>query len=114
MAFEHEQAHALRIIEGIEQGTMSASESYSLLRDADPTLVHFIMKWLRKRYHRDQPAAEAVIGRVIELCSLHPDILARAKEGQDDPVVSWFEDAYSYRKLEAAEFVALIIEKLEG
>jgi hypothetical protein len=38
----------------------------------------------------------------------------KMKEGQADPVVEWFEDAYSYKSLGSKEFIALIVEKLEG
>ena len=42
MAFEQEQRAALRILEGIEEGTMSTNESYGLVEDADPALVYLI------------------------------------------------------------------------
>jgi len=54
-----------------------------------------------------------VIGRLVEI-SGRGSIAAKMKEGQADPVVQWFEESYSYRKLEAPEFIELIIEKLEG
>ncbi len=92
---------------------MSADESYSELREADPTLVHFIFKWLRKRY-RDHPAAEGVLGRLSAVCNEHRDITRHAKAGQDDPVVGWFESTYEYRDLDANEFIDLVVEKLEG
>jgi len=114
MAFEYEQQQALRILEGIELGTMGTAESYGLLRDADPTLVYFILTWLRERYRPGQPAAEAITGRVVEICRAHPDVTQQFKNGQSDPVVSWFEDAYTYRDLDARGFIALVVEKLEG
>lgn len=113
MAFEHEQRQALHMLEGIEQGSMSASQAAGLLGDADPTLVYFIFTWLRERYTR-HAAAEGVLGRVAEICTQHPAIARRIKEGGADPVVSWFEDAYSYRELQAREFIALVVEKLES
>ncbi|MCH9687253.1 MAG: hypothetical protein K0V04_37815 [Deltaproteobacteria bacterium] len=113
MAFEHEQAQALRILEGIEQGSMTAAQSYGLIEDADPTLIYLIFTWLRKRYRKHE-AAEAVVGRVLEILSLYPAVTRKVKEGEDDPVVAWFEDAYSYRNLDGPAFIALIVEKLEG
>ncbi len=114
MAFEFEQQQALRILEGIELGKMSATESHALLRDADPTLVYFIFTWLRERYHAGQPASEAVMGRVVDICGAHPDVTQQMKLGQSDPVVEWFEDAYAYRDLDARAFIELVVEKLEG
>jgi hypothetical protein len=37
-----------------------------------------------------------------------------AQNGKDDPLVEWFEDAYGYRDFRAAEFIDLVVEKLEG
>ena len=92
---------------------MTADESYRELLDADPTLVHLIFKWLRKRY-RDHPAADGVLGRLTEVCAEHRDLTRHAKGGEDDPVVGWFEGSYSYKDLEGKDFIDLVVEKLEG
>jgi hypothetical protein len=113
VAFEHEQRQALHMLEGIENGTMNARESYDLLMEADPTLVHFIVTWLRERY-ANHPAAEGVIGRLVTLCNEFPAIPKRAKSGASDPIVAWFEDDYAYRDFDARSFIALVVEKLEG
>lgn len=84
------------------------------MEEADPTLVYFIFTWLRAWYPPSHPAADAVLGRLGELCSLHPEAARRAKEGQKDALVEWFEDAYSYRDFRGAEFIDLVVEKLEG
>jgi hypothetical protein len=112
MAFEQEQRSALRILEGIEEGTMSATDSLALVEEADPALVYLIFTWLRKRY-ADHPNADAVIGRVVAI-SGRGTVAKLMKEGQADPVVAWFEDSYSYKNLDKAEFIELIVEKLEG
>ena len=112
MALEQEQRAALRILEGIEEGTMSASDSFALVEDADPALVYLIFTWLRKRY-ADHPNSDAVIGRLLAI-SDRGSIPAKMKEGQADPVVQWFEESYSYRDLDKQQFIELIIEKLEG
>ena len=36
------------------------------------------------------------------------------KDGEEDPLVEWFEAHYRYREMTAFEFIDLIIEKLEG
>ncbi|HTE51266.1 MAG TPA: hypothetical protein VK698_10390 [Kofleriaceae bacterium] len=112
MAFEQEQRAALRILEGIEEGTMSASESQGVVEEADPALIYLIFTWLRKRY-ADHPNSDAVIGRLAEV-SNRGTIAARMKEGQEDPVVGWFEEGHSYKDYGSKEFIELIIEKLEG
>ena len=112
MALEQEQRAALRILEGIEEGTMSASDSFALVEDADPALVYLIFTWLRKRY-ADHANSDAVIGRLLAI-SNRGKVPKMMKEGQADAVVQWFEESYSYRDLGSKEFIELIIEKLEG
>ena len=112
MALEQEQRAALRILEGIEEGTMSAADSFTLVEKADPALVYLIFTWLRKRY-ADHVNSDAVIGRLIEI-SNRGSVPAKMKEGQADVVVQWFEETYSYRDLGSKEFIELIIDKLEG
>jgi len=113
MAFEQERKAALRILEGIEEGTMSSADSFALVDEADPALVYLIFTWIRARYGPDHPASDAVIGRLLAI-SNKGTVPKKMKEGQADPVVEWFEDAYKYRDLDAKEFIALIVDKLEG
>ena len=112
MALEQEQRAALRILEGIEEGTMSSSDSLALVEEADPALIYLIFTWLRKRY-ADHANADAVIGRLLEI-SKRGTVPKLMKEGQADAVVQWFEESYSYKDLGSKEFIELIIEKLEG
>ena len=112
MALEQEQRAALRILEGIEEGTMSATDSLSLVEDADPALIYLIFTWLRKRY-ADHTNSDAVIGRVVEI-SGRGSVAKLMKEGQADVVVQWFEETYNYKELDKKQFIELIIEKLEG
>ncbi len=113
MAFEQATKAALRILEGIEAGTMSTADSLQLVDEADPALVYLIFTWLRTRYGASDPAGEAVLGRLVAVSKLG-NVAAKMKAGQADPVVAWFEDEHSYRDLGSREFVELIVEKLEG
>jgi len=112
MALEQEQRAALHLIESIEGGTLSSTELFGLVEDADPALLYLIVTWLRKHYI-DHVNADTIGARLVELSS-RPAVAAKMKEGQQDAVVEWFEENYSYRKLDAQKFVELIIEKLEG
>jgi hypothetical protein len=111
--FENEKSEALKILEGIENGTMTAVQSFQLIEQADPTLIHFIFTWLKQTYSR-HPAADAVLGRLLAVCSTYPAAAAIAKEGQADSLVEWFEEAYKYTDFGPREFIELIVEKLEG
>ena len=112
MAFEHQQRAALRILEGIEGGSLTAADSFALVEEADPALLYLIFTWLRKHY-TEHVNADVVIGRLVEL-SNRSSVAGKMKEGQTDPVVEWFEDGYSYRELGSKEFIELIVDKLEG
>lgn len=112
MSFEHEKRRALSLLQGIEQGSLSTGAASSRLEDEDPALVYFIFTWLRSRYAA-HPAAEGVIGRLVELGRV-PAVADKVKEGQSDSIVDWFEDDYEYRDLDATAFIDLIVDKLES
>jgi hypothetical protein len=114
MAFEREQREALYLLEGIENGTINTVNAASLVDEADPALVYFIFTWLRERYGADHPAAEGVIGRLVELTDGHGSVKAKMREGKADSIVEWFEEEHSYRDFSASAFIELVIEKLEG
>ncbi len=113
MAYERQTAAALRILQGLEEGTMSTADSFALIEDADPALIYLIFTWIRRHY-ADNPNADAVIGRLLAVADKYPSVTAKMKEGQADPLVEWFEDEYQYRELGNREFIELIIDKLES
>ena len=114
MAFEQEQRAALHLLQGIENGTLRTSDASHLVDEADPALVYLIFTWLRGRYGADHPAAEGVIGRLVQLTGGHGSAAAKMREGKSDPIVTWFEAEHSYKEFGATDFIALIVEKLEG
>ena len=114
MSFDHEKRQALQLLQGIENGTLSVVDAGRQMEKADPALVYFIVTWLRSRYGGDHPAAEGVVGRLVELTGANPTIKAQMREGKADAIVTWFEESHEYRELGAPEFVDLVVEKLEG
>ena len=114
MAFDIEQRDALHLLQGIENGTMNASEAAHVISESDPALVYLLLTWLREHYGRDHPAGEGVLGRLVELTSKHASVKATMREGKADSIVAWFEEAHEYRTFNAVGFVALVVEKLES
>ena len=114
MAFEQEKRNARRILEGIEDAKLDAFATWDLLSAADPTLVYFLFAWIRAHYPSSHSASDGVLGRLGALLTQYPEAARMAKKGQGDSIVSWFEDAYSYRDLPAGAFIELIVDKLEG
>lgn len=114
MSFEHEKKRALGLLQGLEQGSVDTGELATRLEAADPSLLYFILTWLRAHYRASNPAAEGVVGRIVEICNRSPTITRNAKEGAEDSVVEWFEEAYDYRDLDGPTFIDVVVEKLEG
>ena len=50
----------------------------------------------------------------MELTNGHNSIKAKMREGKSDVIVNWFEEEHTYRDFTAEQFIALVIEKLEG
>ncbi len=114
LSFEDEKSEALAMLQGIELGSMTPEESFQLLDAADPVLIHFIFKWLKKHYHRDHELSDEVRGRLKDVQNSYRSLTRKAKEGEVDPIVDWFEGTHKYRDLPAEEFIDLVVEKLEG
>ena len=114
MNLDNEIRAAREIVAALEDGGRDTTQTHFLVEDADPTLLYLVFAWLRASYPANHPAADGVLGRLSALCTAHPAVARRAKEGQADPIVEWFEDAYAYRDFDADAFCELIVEKLEG
>jgi hypothetical protein len=113
MSFANEKREALHLLEGIENGSLSTQEASSLIDDADPALVYFIFTWLRKRYGGGHPAADGVLGRLVDLTS-RSSVKAKLSEGKADSIVAWFKEEYSYRDFDGTGFIDIVVDKLES
>lgn len=114
MAFEHETRIYAHLLAALEDGVLSTSDTRMKYEEADPAMVALYFGWLRAHYHPGHSAAEGVLGRIVDLCNASPKVARMAREGAKDPIVEWFEDTYDYRDLDRQEFVATVVEKLEG
>lgn len=114
MPFEHEKRQANHLLDAIENATLSHDDTLPLVRDADPAWVYMCFAWLRAWYPPSHPAADGVLGRIVDLCSASGAVARSVREGQSDPITAWFEEAYDYRELDRKAFVDLVVEKLEG
>ena len=107
---------ALRLLQGLENGTSTTADARALAEDLDPVLVHIILRYLRENYPASNPAASAVLDRVVALTSLSPGLVAKIKEGEKDPVSVWFSSEYSFAEFRGlgSELLELIVDKLES
>jgi hypothetical protein len=111
-----EKAEAVRLLAGLENGTLTAFDGFLIAERLDPVLVYFVVRYLRESYPASDPAATAVLQRVVELTSSHKSLIARCKEGERDPVTEWFEEVHSFGEFRGrgAELLGLIADKLDS
>ena len=108
-------ATAIRMLRGLEDGGMQSAEARTLAQDLDPVLVFAIVQFLREVYPASDPAASPVLERVLALTSIWPGLVAKSKEGEQDPVGGWFlsEHSFSEFKGRGNEMIEMIVDKLE-
>lgn len=116
MANSTDRTQALRLLNGLEMGGLAAFDGRVLAEELDPVLVHAIVRYLREAYPATDPAASPVLERVLELTKAYPGLVARAKEGEDDPITGWFTDERSFREFRGrgSVMIDLLIDKLES
>ena len=107
---------ALWVLDGIENGTVEARESFSKIEELDPVLVYFVFRYLREKYGSGNPAGEGVMKRVLEITENHPNLVSKSREGEKDPIREWFDDTYTVREYfqQPDELIAMIVEKIES
>ena len=107
---------ALRLLHSLENGGRSAKDAAILAADLDPVLVYFIVRHLRETYPASDPAATAVLDRVVALTSAFPGLVAKSQEGELDSVSEWFAGEYTFGSFrgQGDELIALIVNKLES
>ena len=112
--FAAEKAQAMAMLMGIVEGTEMPEDLFPHFEAADPVLVYFLFKWIKKHYHRDHDDSDYVRGNLKDLTNSYRSLTRKAKGGEEDPLVEWFEGTYRYSELGPDEFIDLIVEKLEG
>ena len=112
--FAEEKAEAYSILTGIAYGTSTPDETFEVLKGQEPVFVYFVFRWLKKYFHKDHDDYEFVKANASDVKNTHRQLTRMAKDGEEDPLVEWFEGTYRYRELDAVAFIDLLIEKLEG
>ena len=111
-----EKRESLRLLAGLENGSLPTEDAYAIAQDLDPVLVHFIVRFLRDTYPASDPAATSVLDRVLKLTSFHPNFIERCKEGEEDSVTEWFVGEYSFQGFRGRgpELIELVVDKLDS
>jgi len=116
MANSTDRTQTLRLLNGLENGGLDAFEGRLIAEELDPVLVHAIVRYMREAYPATDPVARPALERVVELTKIYPGIVARAREGEDDPITGWFMSERSFREFRGRSTVMidLLIDKLES
>ena len=107
---------AARLLRGLENGGRTVADGTFIAESLDPVLVHVIVKFLRENYPASDPAANAVLERVVDLTAAYPGIVGKCKEGEQDSVSVWFEQEHGFDQFRGrgTDLIELIAEKLES
>ena len=111
-----DKSTAVRLLQGLEAGGSATADAQVIVETLDPVLIHFIVKYLRVSYPASNPAANAVLDRVVGLTSAYPAIVEKAREGELDSVSVWFENEYSFEEYRGRgrELIEMIADKLDS
>jgi hypothetical protein len=116
MSGNFEVREGLRLLAGLENGSLTSADAYTIAEQRDPVLLYFILRYLREKYPAGKPSSQGVLQRVVELTSTYDDIVKKAKVGEHDSMREWFDDAYAMRDYfdRSEELVEMIVDKLES
>jgi hypothetical protein len=116
MQITGENQESMRLLSGLEEGTFTANDAYTVASKRDPVLVYFIIRYLREKYPPNHPASAGVVARLVEFTSTYPAIVKLSQNGEKDPIREWFDDTYNMREFFAKpdELITMIIDKIES
>ncbi len=111
-----DKREALRLLTGLENGTMATADAFVLAETLDPVLVYLIVRYLRESYPASDPAATSVRERVVALTSNHPTFVQKCRDGEQDSVSQWFEAEHSFGSFRgrSEQLIDVIVDKLES
>lgn len=111
-----EKRESLRLLKGIENGTLTTADAANVADKRDPVIVHFVLRYLREKYPAREPSSQGVTQRLLELTSTYDNVIKAAKAGEKDSITEWFDETYSVREYfdKPEELVDMLVEKIEG
>ena len=106
----------VRLLVGIEEGTMPSSESYNIIDKIDCVMTSLVVRYLRKEIPSNQPSFRWSYGTIGGSDGNLSKIVNLVKEGEQDPISEWFSETYSFREFyeKPEEFIQLIVENLRA
>jgi hypothetical protein len=113
---EMEKRESLRLLKGIENGTMTTADAANVADKRDPVIIYFVLRYLREKYPTRDPASQGVTSRLLELTSTYDNLIKASKKGEKDSITEWFDETYAVREFfdKPEELVDMLVEKIEG
>lgn len=111
-----EKREGLRLLNGLENGTLTTADAFNIADKRDPVIIYFVMRYLREKYPASSPAALGVNQRLVELTGTYDSLVSKAKKGEKDPIREWFDDTYELKQFfdKPGELIDHLVEKIEG
>lgn len=111
-----EQAKCLRLIEGLEAGTLDLNIAFQLSEEIDPVLLHVALRYLREVAGADGQTGEGVNSRLLEFATSFPQAIKMAQKGEKDPILEWFNESYALNEFRSRpnDLVEILWEKIDG
>jgi hypothetical protein len=116
VSYNEEKSNAHRVLSGLENGSLPASDIYQLASNIDPVLIHWIFRYLREKYPVSNQASAGVLKRILDLTTDFPDLVKKAKKGEADLITEWFSESYSIRDYfrNGDELLDLLVDKMDS
>jgi hypothetical protein len=113
---DQERQESLRLLNGLESGSLSIADAYNIADKRDPLIVYFVLRYLREKYPASIPASSGVVGRIVELTKTYDKLVKKAKDGENDSLREWFDDTYDLKSFfnQPDKLVDTLIEKIES
>lgn len=116
MSAADEKRDALRLLAGLEKGDVPFADLPVLVEQLDPVLVHVVFSFVRAVHPASDPAASAILERLVRLSSASAEAVRKNREGARDPIARWVESEHDYRafKGRGADLIDLVVDKLDS
>lgn len=107
---------SVRVLEGLEGGTINTGDAFIILDKLDDVLINLMFNYFRKKASRDPAEYSGLTERLLDLSSTYPELIKRMNAAQSDPIVEWFMETYNFGSFYSnpEEMITIIVEKLES
>ena len=106
----------LRLLEGLENGTLHSADGFAIAERLDDFLLFCIFRYLREKYPSNSPDGQGVMARLLEISQNHPTVVQKSKSGEKDILKEWFDETFTMNQFfsDPEKLIHTVVDKLEG